>query len=119
MILQLHKSCCSLSSVCLQWFQDFCLHFQSLHLRDHVRDSLEKDPVDRTSEDIERLLDFTQKLDAFTHMTNAVQRQLCRVMVFAVVEKAGTTVMMDGKKIIHSALCSRNFQNVKLRLDLC
>ena len=51
--------------------------FQSLHVRDIVRESLEKDPVDRTQEDIEILLEFTQKLDAFTQMTNAVRRALC------------------------------------------
>ena len=50
---------------------------QSLHVRDIVRDSLEKDPVDRTSEDLEILLEFTQKLEAFNHMTMAVRRALC------------------------------------------
>ena len=51
---------------------------QSLHVRDIVRDSLEKDPVDRTPEDIEILLEFTQKLEAFNHMTMAVRRALCK-----------------------------------------
>lgn len=73
--------------------------FQSLHVRDIVRDSLEKDPGERNPEDIEILLEFTQKLEAFNHMTMAVRRALCSVMVFAVVEKAGTTVMMDGEEL--------------------
>ena len=55
----------------------FCPDFQSLHVRDIVRDSLEKDPVDRAPEDIEILLEFTQKLEAFNHMTMAVRRALC------------------------------------------
>ena len=76
--------------------EDLADSMDSLHVRDIVRDSLEKDPVDRTSDDIEILLEFTQKLEAFNHMTMAVRRALCSVMVFAVVEKAGTTVMMDG-----------------------
>ena len=78
---------------------DFCFDLQSLHVRDIVRDSLEKDPGERTPEDLEILLEFTQKLEAFNHMTMAVRRALCSVMVFAVVEKAGTTVMMDGEEL--------------------
>jgi Rap guanine nucleotide exchange factor 2 len=53
---------------------------QSLQVRDIVRDSLEKDPVDRTSDDIEILLEFTQTLEAFNHMTMAVRRALCSGM---------------------------------------
>ena len=63
--------------------------FQSLNVRDNVRDSLEKDPVDRTNQDLDILMEFTQKLEAFNQMTEAVRRALCSVMVFAVVEKAG------------------------------
>ena len=63
--------------------------FQSLNVRDNVRDSLEKDPVDRTNQDLDILMEFTQKLEAFNQMTEAVRRVLCSVMVFAVVEKAG------------------------------
>ena len=79
-----------------------------------MRDALEKDPVDRSAEDIEILLEFTQKLEAFNHMTMAVRRALCSVMVFAVVEKAGTTVMMDGEELgkIHVTLSIWNFPNV-------
>ena len=74
-------------------------YFQSLNVRDNVRDSLEKDPVDRTNQDLDILMEFTQKLEAFNQMTEAVRRALCSVMVFAVVEKAGTTVMMHGEEL--------------------
>lgn len=54
---------------------------QSLTVRDRVRDCLEKDPSERTDEDIEALLEFTQHLKAFTNMTLSVRRALCSVMV--------------------------------------
>lgn len=66
------------------------LSLQSLNVRDAVRDCLEKDPSERTEEDVEILLEFTQGLKAFTNITLAVRRALCSVMVFAVVDKAGT-----------------------------
>lgn len=72
---------------------------QSLAVRDTVRECLEKDPTDRTDDDIETLLDFTKNLRAFTNMTLAVRRALCSVMVFAVVEKAGTMVMNNGEEL--------------------
>jgi hypothetical protein len=53
------------------------LLFQSLAIRDIVRDSLEKDPVDRTEDDIDILLEFTQHLEAFNRYTMAVRRALC------------------------------------------
>jgi Rap guanine nucleotide exchange factor 2 len=68
-------------------------------VRDTVRECLEKDPSDRTDDDIEILLEFTQHLRAFANMTLSVRRALCRVMVFAVVEKAGTVVMNDGEEL--------------------
>ena len=64
-----------------------------------MRDSLEKDPVDRTEEDLEILLEFTQTLEAFNHFTMGVRRALCAVMVFAVVEKSGTVVMNDNEEL--------------------
>ncbi|KAI5643072.1 rasGEF domain-containing protein [Phthorimaea operculella] len=70
----------------------------SLTVRDAVRECLEKDPSERSEEDIEILLEFTQHLKAFTNMTLTVRRALCAVMVFAVVEKAGTVVMNDGEE---------------------
>ena len=41
----------------------------SLIVRDAVRECLEKDPSDRTEEDVDILLEFTQHLQAFTNMT--------------------------------------------------
>lgn len=64
-----------------------------------MRECLEKDPNDRTDDDIEILLEFTQHLRAFANMTLSVRRALCKVMVFAVVEKAGTVVMNDGEEL--------------------
>ena len=73
-LLQFINCCVSpiIETLCPTFFS------QSLHVRDIVRDSLEKDPVDRTPEDIEILLEFTQKLEAFNHMTMAVRRALCK-----------------------------------------
>ncbi|XP_050430519.1 rap guanine nucleotide exchange factor 6 isoform X2 [Adelges cooleyi] len=72
---------------------------ESLTVRDTVRECLEKDPSERSEDDVEVLLEFTQHLKAFTNMTLAVRRALCSVMVFAVVEKAGTVVMNDGEEL--------------------
>ncbi|XP_055549650.1 rap guanine nucleotide exchange factor 2 isoform X2 [Wyeomyia smithii] len=79
--------------------EDIAESIDSMSVRDTVRECLEKDPSDRTMDDIEILLEFTQKLKAFTNMTFAVRRALCSVMVFAVVEKAGTIVMNDGEEL--------------------
>jgi len=38
-------------------------------------------------------------LQAFANMTLATRRALCAVMVFAVVDKAGTIVMKDGEEL--------------------
>ncbi|CAG0881920.1 unnamed protein product [Cyprideis torosa] len=79
--------------------EDLAASLDSLAIRDAVRDCLEKDPAERTETDIEILLDFTQQLRAFSNMTLAVRRALCSVMVFAVVERAGTVVMNDGEEL--------------------
>ena len=71
----------------------------SLIVRDTVRECLEKDPSDRTEEDVDILLEFTQHLTAFTNMTLSVRRALVATMVFAVVEKAGTVVMTNGEEL--------------------
>ncbi|XP_055922123.1 rap guanine nucleotide exchange factor 2 isoform X3 [Eupeodes corollae] len=78
---------------------DLVESMESLNVRDAVRECLEKDPSERTDEDIETLLEFTQGLKAFTNITLAVRRALCSVMVFAVVDKAGTIVMSDGEEL--------------------
>uniref|UniRef100_A0A8C5LTE9 Rap guanine nucleotide exchange factor 2 n=1 Tax=Leptobrachium leishanense TaxID=445787 RepID=A0A8C5LTE9_9ANUR len=67
--------------------------------RDIVRDCLEKDPIDRTDDDIEQLLEFMHQLPAFANMTMSVRRELCAVMVFAVVERAGTVVLNDREEL--------------------
>ena len=81
-LLQFINSCVSpiIEILCPTFFS------QSLHVRDIVQDSLEKDPVDRTPEDIEILLEFTQKLEAFNHMTMAVRRALCKGKIFNLVK---------------------------------
>ena len=55
--------------------------FQSLAVRDAVRDCLEKEPIERTDSDLDTLLEFTQQLRAFSNMTLAVRKSLCAVMV--------------------------------------
>ncbi|XP_046602543.1 rap guanine nucleotide exchange factor 2 isoform X3 [Neodiprion lecontei] len=79
--------------------EDLAESMDSLTVRDTIRDCLEKDPVDRTADDIDILLEFTQHLKAFTNMTLAVRRALCAVMVFAVVERAGMIVLNDGEEL--------------------
>ncbi|XP_065216720.1 rap guanine nucleotide exchange factor 6-like isoform X2 [Planococcus citri] len=72
---------------------------QIMNVRDKVRECLEKDPSDRTEDDVEVLLEFTQHLKAFTNITLSIRRALCSVMVFAIVEKAGTVVMNNGEEL--------------------
>ncbi|XP_068704769.1 rap guanine nucleotide exchange factor 6-like isoform X1 [Montipora foliosa] len=72
---------------------------ESLMVRDVVRDCLEKEPSDRTESDIQALLDFMQHLPAFANMTMNVRQELCAVMVFAVVDKAGSTVMANKEEL--------------------
>ena len=51
---------------------------QSLALQtDVVRDALEKDPKERTPEDLEILLRFTQELEAFNNFTMGVTKAFC------------------------------------------
>ncbi|XP_071952178.1 rap guanine nucleotide exchange factor 6-like isoform X2 [Antedon mediterranea] len=71
----------------------------SILVRDIVRDCLEKEPSERTEDEIEVLLDFMRHLPAFTNMTMSVRRALCAVMVFAVVGKGGTVVMKDEEEL--------------------
>ena len=46
-------------------------------IREPVRECLEKDPADRTPEDIDILLEFTHTFPAFFNMTLATRRALC------------------------------------------
>ncbi|KAM4749509.1 rap guanine nucleotide exchange factor 6-like [Rhinophrynus dorsalis] len=67
--------------------------------RDLVCECLEKDPIDRTDDDIEQLLEFMHQLPAFANMTMSVRRKLCSVMIFEVVEQAGTIILHDGQEL--------------------
>ncbi|XP_061596490.1 rap guanine nucleotide exchange factor 6-like isoform X3 [Cololabis saira] len=67
--------------------------------RDLVRECLEKDPADRNDDDIEQLLEFMHQLPAFANMTMSVRRDLCSVMVFEVVEQAGTVILQDKREL--------------------
>ncbi|KAK3090078.1 hypothetical protein FSP39_008974 [Pinctada imbricata] len=68
-------------------------------IRDTVQDCLQKDPLDRTDDDIEVLLEFIKNFRAFANMTLPIRRALCSVMVFAVIDKKGTIVMRDGEEL--------------------
>lgn len=52
----------------------------------------------------EQLLEFMHQLPAFANMTMSVRRELCAVMVFAVVERAGTVVLNDGEEVSRTPL---------------
>ncbi|KAF7666715.1 hypothetical protein LDENG_00094700 [Lucifuga dentata] len=67
--------------------------------RDLVRECLEKDPADRYDDDIEQLLEFMHQLPAFANMTMSVRRDLCSVMVFEVVEQAGTVILHNKQEL--------------------
>jgi len=45
------------------------------------------------------LLEFTKSLRAFANMTEPTRRALCKVMVFAWIEKEGTEVLKDGERV--------------------
>ncbi|CAL4156065.1 unnamed protein product, partial [Meganyctiphanes norvegica] len=79
--------------------EDLAESIESLAVRDAVRECLEKDPSERTDDDIEILLEFTQRLRSFSNMTLSVRRAMCQAMVFAVVEEAGTILMNDGEEL--------------------
>ncbi|EPQ07349.1 Rap guanine nucleotide exchange factor 6 [Myotis brandtii] len=66
--------------------------------RDLVRECLEKEPADKTDDDIEQLLEFMHQLPAFANMTMSVRRELCSVMIFEVVEQAGAIILEDGQE---------------------
>ncbi|XP_075065856.1 rap guanine nucleotide exchange factor 6-like isoform X2 [Mixophyes fleayi] len=67
--------------------------------RDIVRECLEKDPADRTDDDIEQLLEIMHQLPAFTNMTMSVRRNLCSVMIFEMVEQTGAIIFYDGQDL--------------------
>ena len=47
----------------------------------------------------EQLLEFMHQLPAFANMTMLVRRELCTVMVFEVVEQAGTVILQDKQEV--------------------
>ena len=67
--------------------------------QDHVRECLEKDPHERTEEDIEILMEFTHTLDAFCDLTHGVRQKMCATMIFAVVEAKGTVILEFGEEL--------------------
>ncbi|XP_047738846.1 rap guanine nucleotide exchange factor 2 [Hyalella azteca] len=79
--------------------EDLAETIETMAVRDAVRECLEKDPSERTEDDIKVLLEFTQRLKAFADKTLAVRRAMCQAMVFAVVEDAGTVLMNDGEEL--------------------
>ncbi|EDV22497.1 uncharacterized protein TRIADDRAFT_59148 [Trichoplax adhaerens] len=67
--------------------------------QDYVRDILEKKPVERTNADLDILQEFLQRFKAFASMPQLILRDMCAVMYFAVVDKAGTIVLKDKEKL--------------------
>lgn len=47
----------------------------------------------------EQLLEFMHQLPAFANMTMSVRRDLCSVMMFEVVEQAGTVILHDKQEV--------------------
>ncbi|VDK71703.1 unnamed protein product, partial [Onchocerca ochengi] len=77
-----------------------CPSYDSFHeLKDSVRECLEKEPFERTADDICTLLDFMQHMSALATFPLSIKRQLCLKMVFAVVSKANTIVMQHNERI--------------------
>jgi Rap guanine nucleotide exchange factor 2 len=70
----------------------------SFPIHDHIRESLMKEANDRTDDDIEAILEFLLHFPAFANLTLHVRRELCKVLVYAQVEKAQTIVMNDGER---------------------
>lgn len=62
----------------------------------------------------EQLLEFMHQLPAFANMTMSVRRELCAVMVFAVVERAGTIVLNDGEEVCKSKFMFQSLRKPKL-----
>ncbi|XP_066917873.1 rap guanine nucleotide exchange factor 6-like isoform X2 [Clytia hemisphaerica] len=79
--------------------EDDVMPSESAVVRDIVRDCLEKEPSERTENDIHILMDFMQHLPAFNSLSHNIKLEMCKVMVFAVVEKAGATVMSDKEEM--------------------
>ncbi|CAF0888167.1 unnamed protein product [Rotaria sordida] len=70
----------------------------SFPIHDHIRESLLKEANERTDDDIEAILECLLHFPAFANLTLHVRRELCKVLVYAQVEKAQTVVMNDGER---------------------
>ncbi|CAF3043862.1 unnamed protein product [Rotaria sp. Silwood2] len=70
----------------------------SFPLHDHIRESLLKEANERTDDDIEVILECLIHFPAFANLTLHVRRELCKVLVYAQVEKSQTVVMNDGER---------------------
>ncbi|CAF0905048.1 unnamed protein product [Adineta ricciae] len=70
----------------------------SFPIHDHIREVLTKEANERTDDDIEAILEFLHHFPAFADLTLHVRRELCKVLVYAQVEKAQTVVMNDGER---------------------
>lgn len=57
-----------------------------------------KDANERTDDDIEAILEFLLHFPAFANLTLHVRRELCKVLVYAQIDKAQTIVMNDGER---------------------
>ena len=66
----------------------------------------------------EQLLEFMQQLPAFANLSVWVRRELCAVMVFAVVERAGTVVLNHGEEVRFSYPVSPALEPDWLGVDL-
>ncbi|VDK52462.1 unnamed protein product [Anisakis simplex] len=77
-----------------------CPSHDSFHeLKDCVRECLEKEPSERSADDLAILLDFMQHMSALATLPLSIKRELCMKMVFAIVPDAGTIVMENNEKI--------------------
>ena len=87
-------------------------------LDDAVRECLERERDERTEEDVDVLLDFLAPLPAFARLPSAVKRDLCWRMVFAVVDRAGRTVMEDGEQLDSWRVSSLRHKLSKIKMFL-
>ncbi|CAM4815277.1 unnamed protein product [Rotaria magnacalcarata] len=71
---------------------------ESFPIYDFIRESLMKDAHERTDDDIESILEFLLHFPAFADLTLHVRRELCKVLVYAHIEKSNTVVMNDGER---------------------
>ena len=86
--------------------EDLAESIDSLTLRDTVRDCLEKDPADRSDEDIEIILEFTHSLEAFADMSLAVRRVIYFIFILITVNHLAD-LLFTGDVLRHGVRCGR------------